>query len=262
MLGRIGDAVVIKNDFYKRWVAENGQARLDLIDSAAPFPPFTQERVKNENGVLFLAYFLVLLKLGEIDDATDRNGFSNLVHDLQEQFGLYNRHPGNHEALEAHDDYVGIAAVSSLFGFPFASQILQYGTKTGFCFNNLSPGTYAVEAQLQGGDIAFIAMCAGWVPELWNYAWFCGAILLNAFQSSKSPNNPASSTLLGWIKVVAITDALSRDKTFPKWVAWSWPFVALIFHLGLKRKYGGIKGAFAQYFSPMHPCVRLSELMG
>ena len=91
--------------------------------------------IDNDNGVLFLAFYMMLKKkLGKIDQSDLDHSF-RAIKSIEVEPGLFARAPNNIQ-MEAHDNYMGICSLSVLFEFAFAREIVELGTKTGFSYNN------------------------------------------------------------------------------------------------------------------------------
>lgn len=256
----------IKREWREKWCSQDGSGKLDLNDECPPFPPFTKSRVINENGVLFLSYFLVLLSEAELLEAEDKHKFLELVYSLYVEPGLTNRHPGNNITRESHDNIVGCAVGAFLCGaYGINAALHSYGVKNGYCYNNINPGKYDIRCLIQGSDAAVVAILSANQPPLWNYIWFLGGVLLNAFTSKNSKSNHASSALLRWVAVSGVSKAFERFPDFPYWMTLSFRVVKAIFDIRLKARYGskGIAGAMRLYLhregQPLHPCVRFAE---
>jgi hypothetical protein len=154
--------------FTEKWVSQTGLGRLD------PFPedstPWgTSETVTNENGILFLACFLMLSKQCDVDIFSRMPRFIGTVRSLEVAPGLYNRQPYFGEVsprYEAHDNYVAIAGLSAVWKLVFAREILEYGAKHRYNYNNREPGVWKIEQQRQPGEVAFYKLCAGLTPSL------------------------------------------------------------------------------------------------
>jgi hypothetical protein len=159
------------------------------------------------------------------------------------------------QKMESHDNSAGICAISAIFDFNFARQHVEYGTRTGFCYNNQSPGTFELRAVRQGGDIAFYKICAGMVPTLWETLWLCVGILIAGFKGWASTQN------LAWLKLRAIDIALERKAQ----VSLFGPTRAalfitnLVYNVCIWRRLGGMRYSFRRYFRAEHPINLLAE---
>jgi hypothetical protein len=233
----------IKQEFYTNWVSPNGLALLGNRDA------------ENSNGILFLAIFLMLLKKCDCLDQTDLDKSFVALEKIRIQPGLYKRAP-NHPELEAHDNYVGVCALSVLFELKDAREVVEYGTRTGFAYDNLNPNNPDSRSIRQGGEIAFYKICAGYVPTIWEFAWMCIGLLVTAFQTKSTKVNLPSNTNLAWLRLETLK--------FVK-INLSLPFkVSLfitesIFNIMLRKRYGGIQGSFARYFREEHPIRLLAK---
>lgn len=224
----------LKEEFYRDWVSTNGLALLG------------KGHKENDNGILFLAYFLYLVPTDKLDlDATFR-----VIKSLEVEPGVFARHPNN-QMLEAHDNYVGICALSVLFNFSFAREIVEYGTKTGFSYNNLDTSNQQIRTTRQGGEIAFYKLCCSYVPTVWELVWLVGGIAVAGFKGDHS------TTILSWLRLEAIK---RKDGPRPQWVVALIGAASLLFSIGVKKKWGNIKEAFKKYFVADHPINRAWSL--
>lgn len=257
-----------KELIYKTWVAENGQMRLDPNDMAPPFAGEDEGRVVNDNGILFLYYWhLLLIERGELD-SYDKGMFLNLVEKLRVKdfagvptFGLYNRHPGNVFRFEAQDNMAAIAGSQVTHDTKEASYIVSFGEYHGFNYNNLHPEIFELSQQRQGGEIAYYKICAGYMPELWNWFWFLGGIIANAFQRVDSSQNNPSTTLLAWMRISVVSKQFKTTLYFPQFMRITFDLVKWFWQYKLNSKYlQGMTTVFEKYFIwPQHPCRRYSQ---
>jgi hypothetical protein len=134
---------------------------------------------------------------------------------------------------EAHDNVVGICAISTLFEFVFAREVVEYGTRNGFCYNSENPGKFDIKHVHQGGDIAFYKLCSGMMPTIWEYVWMLGGMLVTILKGSASTKN------LGWLRCQAL---LLRNNLL--WVKILSQFMS--------------KSSFKNYFLAEHPITKLA----
>jgi hypothetical protein len=232
---------LIKQDFYNNWVSPNGLALLSI------------QGPENSNGILFLAIFLMLLKQCDCLDQTDLNKAYLALEKIRVQPGLYKRAPGN-DSLEAHDDYVGICAISVLFDFIDARSITDFGTRMGFSYDNITPDKPDPRSTRQGGEIAYYKLCAGYIPTLWEYIWLILGLVLASFKGTPSVIN------LAWLRIKTLLIVSDRFSTnLFGIIPVSMYFTSLIFNFNLRRRYGNLQGSFAQYFEELHPIRRLAK---
>lgn len=234
-------SIELKNEFYDKWVSPNGLALLNIGDP------------ENSNGILFLAMFLILLK--ESDDVIQDDLFKSFsaIKKIEVEPGLFKRSPSSQE-LEAHDDYIGICALSVIFNLATAREIVEFGTAHGFAYDNLSPELPSPKTIRQGGDIAFYKICAGFTPTIWEFVWMCAGIILAGVRGTPSVVN------LAWLRLKAISYAVFRAQTsLFGWLSTSIFFTSLIYNISVRKRFGGIQGSFAKYFIEAHPIRRLAK---
>jgi hypothetical protein len=235
---------IAKEYFTHYWVSETGLGRLDR------FPGDSQgdgenETVLNENGILFLVYFLICCDLSGVSINEHKDSILKTVRTLEREPGLYCRQPNNFVRHEAHDNYAAIATCSVMWpDLPFAREICGYGSRNGYNFNNVEPGKWELKQQRQGGEIGFYKACAAYAPTIWEWLWLLGGILTNAFSKPD-----ASTTQLTWMRLYALQKVhfkTSWQALFFYPVLWIWQF-------RFKQRYKTLGGLFAQYFKEEHP---------
>lgn len=183
----------------------------------------TPDRVYgSQNGLLFTAEFVVMLKKrGELTfDAKEH--FFNIYQKCMVEKGLFARGPG-HPEQEGPDDYVGIAALSYALDLPLAKWVLDYGRShpvswgpltLDYNYNNVTPNTLDPRGSSWLGRqpqlIAHLMWAAGETPPLWMRLWWCLVIVLSTFAEPGDQDARFLSWLLvntgkhGWIEKIAI----------------------------------------------------------
>ena len=228
------------------WISDDYLGRL-TPKSEGRFPG----RDDNDNGILFLA-MIFMLKC-KLKHPMQHSLVYDSIRALEKERGLYHRRRISPEIYEAHDNYVGICALSVIFGLVFANDIVRYGEKNGYNYNNVEPGKYELKCQRQGGDIAFYKLCAGYKAEPWYVVWMVGGLIVSSLRSSPSEMN------LGWLRFQTL-GLLDIDSSFTKAVIKTGELIVDVIHW--------IKGkdqlwAFANYYRPDHPVnVLAKELYG
>lgn len=232
----------IKDDFYARWITADGLALLGAGD-----PP-------NDNGILFLALFLMLCQKQNLLDELDITRSFNAIKSIEVAPGLYCRRP-NDTRMEAHDNYVGVCAISVIFSFVFARNIAEYGLSHGYNFNNTAPDTFEMRSLHQGGDVAFYSLSAGYIPAMWDHLWLCIGLLIAGFKGTPSVVN------LAWLRIQAIALSIEKKGFLPAshWATVSFFFVSLVYNIAIRVRFGGIQGSFLRYFRPEHPINLLAK---
>lgn len=243
------------------WVAENGLGRLEPYPESIEDGGFIdgngKECVRNENGVLFLALFLLVSKVAGQSPIAHAGKFGALVETLvRKPFrGLFNRRPYGDMPVnrhEAHDNYAAICGMGALFGLDYAKEVLSYGQRTGYNYNNVDPDKYMGQQQRQGGEIAFYKICAGYKPAVWEYVWLIGGLAINAFK------NDAGETQLAWLRLYV----MSRLEI--KGMLYNYAFF-LVCELWKFRKnivFKSLSGVFKKYFmAPTHPIHKMALMI-
>jgi hypothetical protein len=147
------------------YIAPDGGGKLEVDDKLPPFEGHNLPTTRNENPILFLVHMAqVCGDTRELEEA-----FELHIERTRIARGLFSRRPGDEDQFsQSHDNYVGIAAGSFMSRFNVAEEICIHGSRNGWIFNT-SPKQPAL--QLQGGDVAFIKLCAGWRPAIWESVW-------------------------------------------------------------------------------------------
>ncbi len=250
-------ALAIWDEFWENWVAENGLAKL-YGDGAVPqmFDGLGLKRPANDNGILFLAYFIFSARNAGLDMEVRSKrldvgtSIERLVRDGYR--GLFDRIPcggnPNYRVMEAHDNYVAIVALSLIYGLPYKNEILSHGQATGFNFNNVTPKKWDIKSQRQGGEIAFYYLCCGRNPEIFHYIWLLGGLIFSLFDSNAGRNN------LTWLRLCALSCAEIKSFifAFPLFiVSQVWLFTKWCFDESPKKN-------FQAYFSDKHPITQMA----
>lgn len=233
--------VEIRNLFYSRWTSEDGLALLLGPD---------KKDCDNDNGILFLAYFVFAYAHCSNDDlGFERIWTLRAIAKLENEPGLYNRRPG-FRGQEALDNYTAIAAISALLETRHADDICSYGRKHYWMFDNKSPKKFAWTNLRQPGDTGFYKMCSyDENPSILEIGWFIGGVLLHFFQN---PTKNTSVTLMHWIRLEAVT------RVYPD------GYYATLKQLWLQRidSYGGLSNILRIYFEPSndkHPLILIGK---
>ncbi len=243
---------LIIDEFWADWVAEDGLARLwpKEREIAAYGRQFRNGRGQvsayNANAILFLAYFMILAKSpkGRIEEVISSLEVDGIK-------GLYHRWPSSPYEHERHDNYAAIAVLSALYGLPFAKDIVEYGEKHFWYFNNIEPyRKFNIMSEddwaqvRQPGEIALYRACMGKFPGIFTSIWLCGGILVNAFNADPGKTN------LSWIRCTIL-----HKRPLFRPIVKLWAFIK-----GFRFK-GGIKEPLELYFTKEHPIAKLAALL-
>lgn len=210
-------------------------------------------RTTTENGILYYAEFLMLLHIRNDLDALDRARFYKLVKDLQVTPGLYDRGAGesinvpySERRTISHDNIDAVCAGSVICDYTFQDDVIQYGTKNLFMFNNVKPRL---------------------VPPVnpGNYSpWFCMAnknflafiflpfMIINLIITRFRNKQSTSSRKLYLLELYAITQ--KKKNTF-------FSLIAKVYFAGLVKIYGEdfIYQLYSIYYPAAHPLVAFSK---
>lgn len=219
----------LRREIFEHYVDRDGLVTIDRD----PTPQSTG------NGLLFTSIYLVLQKLrGEITDE-DGNKFIKPILNCQIEPGLYNRNPGRPDR-EAWDDYVGIAAVGAMLYRFFSTEIVQYGSRNAWCFNNENPGHFKPWAWHGRflGLIGVYLMAAGQQPS------FLQKLLIGSMLRSgvARDNADPGAKITTWLKTVIVKNYSAH-----------WDDDILEFNRSIVKHFGSLSGLFACYFGPTHP---------
>lgn len=191
------------------------------------------------NGLLYTGLFYTLLTLRNELTKEDCERFEKAVRgcEVDGYHGLYHRNPGRTTDLEAHDDYIGIAAGSFFTNTPMAREIWTYGDCNSWCFNNLDPGKKSPNVW-QGrfiGIVCFYTMAAKEDPS------FFQKLLFNSAIRGSIDSNNVSGKILAWLQV----QVAKKANVCPK--------ACELFEQSIVDDFGGITGLLSQYFPAGHP---------
>lgn len=231
----------LAQEYAEIWRTPDKQGKLEPTDEREGFTKESPRITKNENGQLFavMAYY----QMHEIGILPDEFSFDFLkMLELSEvPFfpGLYYRRYKDSGIRQSHDNIVAIVAGSLLFRTHHAAMVGMHGLKYGWCFNVQEPNSWDIRTCLQGGDIAFIKLCNGWVPTIWEVLWFTiGRIVV--------PHD-AGKVNLSQLRFKALRLAKERYKTMPTWV-WFFIDVANVFFDLRHKEHGRYDWAIDKYF--------------
>lgn len=252
------------NDFFTTsWVAENGLARLvhkDKEFQLEDFPVYDQmglETARNDNGILFLAYFLALSHLCSLKDKIyqKRADIGTTIERLVRlpYRGIFNRQPAGdkppHKA-EAHDNYVGICFISRMLGLGYEAHIVSYGIKHGWNFNNINPNVFDIKFQRQPGETAFYLICNKMRPDIIGFIHLLIGIIINAFKKNPGQNN------LTWLRLYTLSMISDEQGIFIKYCVL---FVTLFWGIMMMFRWNSFEEMFTAYFGKNHPISKMSS---
>lgn len=115
----------------------------------------------SDNALLFTATYILLCDEPE----TEKEMFSKFVDACQVQPGLYNRFPGCKDT-EGWDDLIGVAAASVRLGLNYHHEILAWGEKHNWTWDNVNPDSPSLSSFLGRYPtfLPFLQMACGQTP--------------------------------------------------------------------------------------------------
>lgn len=256
------EAQLVKIDALKNWFAEDGTMLLNPNEWREPFAGFEKTTAGNDNAILFAAEFYWLLEAHGLLEAGDAFRFEDTVADLvaHGQRGLYHRNPGRTDRYEAHDNYVGVVAGSTLFGLSLGADVIRYGETHGWTYNNLAPdetGISYIRFWRQPGEVAFYHLASYSQPDVFGFVWLFGSAVVSAFTASDN----ASGHLLDWLRFKAMDKSCAQK---PNWMCQALYPAKRFWISRLKSKTNGLgmEHFFKLYFggrNPANPLEKLSQ---
>lgn len=206
--------------------------------------------VKNENGILFHAYMMIASamvygkkSIQRFKDKTEKTIFM-----LEERPGVFNRNIGVSK-MEAFDNYLGICALSKVFGFKrFPKDILAHGKKT--FYNYSQDGKWHIESQHQLGEWMIYKLTAN---------DSINPVLMTAFTVGmnlgvSSENKSSSQALLQWLRYYIV-----HHSDFGGLSDVLWQNFKPKFQEKYRKKWSNIGKVSRKYFWDEHPLCRVME---
>lgn len=228
------------------YIAEDGLMRLNKTDSRLGYNGYQLETVHNDNGVLFLAHFVSLLP--KTQALLLKTMVAKLLKSLEwGEKGVFTVNPRRFNNNNSHDNYIAISYLSLYYDLSFGLEMSARGSEDGFTFQNYLQTRYVY---IQPKDRAFIKICAGIRPSLFEYINLFGSFIFNIFQDKRN----TSSTLLAWIRNAGCDLAFERHNDKPvlqKMLRWL--EVVRVYWLSKKD----VKFAFNFYFKDENHPIRL-----
>lgn len=190
------------------------------------------------NGLLYTGIFYTILALNDELTDDDRQKFEAAVSKCEVMPGLYNRNPLRPD-LEAQDDYIGIACASYFTRSKFALDILNYGKKTGWHYDNTNPKNDALSVWHDRffGLVAFYYMAARQPVPFFRKLGFNS----NLRRMIDAPLTQVNAKILTWLMI----SVAKRQNVCPQ--------ACELFEDHINNKYGNIQVLFKMYFPIDHP---------
>lgn len=236
-------------------------------DSDGLVTPNYRPQTKDEtgNGILYtsIAHCLMVMR-GELRDTYDYNMFYCVMRSCQVPdarprrlkpvpnviSGLFHRSPNKTQELQGDDDYIGVCAASKLMDAPFAREILKYGRKHRWSFNNLEPGKWTPRTWFgrKPQFVAHVMFSACQMPPLYLRLLWCASLLLSGLSRS------STGWMLSWLMTIS-AEGISPmcDQAISLWRC-----------LLRRSKFKSMKGVLRDHLNPNggieHGLVRYCDL--
>lgn len=234
----------LKREFVQQYLDIDGLCHLE---DQKGYP-----HVLNDNGILFAVYgYMLLHKAGKLDGA-DFLRFTHTIRTLTVETGNYKRRPSDEGVEEAHDNRVAISAGSVILG---AHQVARdqddYGSRNGYMFTVHKE--WRLKQLIQGGDVAFMKLCAGRLPYPTEWVWLLGGMLTAVLKGWSSTWN------LFYLRSYTLDLVFDKFST-TSWAPFkiSWTIISPILHFIAKKRFGGLQESLKKYFSPSHVLSRMA----
>lgn len=237
----------------RTWISDDGLMRLDPYPEDSRIGPTGVETVRNENGILWLVAHAFMLELAGVSIESKKEHFEKTIDSLARvgYLGLFNRHPWGTkkpDRHEAHDNYAAICAISVRFNLAYPRYILAFGERNAFMYNNVEPNKFEIKQQRQPGEIAFYRFCSGVPIPFWEYLWWIGGIISNAFRHNDS------ETHLCWVRLRAVK--LGEKGWWSKLQKFIFEMTVEFWLFKKRRQYPdgliGVVRHFYKYYHPIH----------
>jgi len=233
------EAIEIKNEFYSEWVTQEG---LGLLEPGKP----------NDNGILFLVFFQILLDIFGIYDEKDQAHFVNAHESIYVRPGEYKRRIEDF-GTDAHDNMLAIVVGAKLAKKDYiVEEICDHMDKTGGVSDHTTNSKWKLSQMRQGSEIAFYRIMANRIPFFLDMFWLCGGLIVNAIKSNYSSKN------LGFMRVWALT-------------RFGYSHLPYLYHASLYLCVGiwwaiitfkkGVLHNFSNYYVERHPILKLMRMI-
>lgn len=213
---------------------------VDVNRLVAPYPCNFFTRA-SDNGVMFTAELLILLKLrGELDANTQQYYVENIKKCFLEP-GLISRAP-NDRGQSPPDDHFALGAMGVILGYhDICKDILSYGLKHFGSFNNENPGKWTSKSFLWRMPQLLACIIAGAGKKVPLILCIYSALVL-LFSCRKVEPNKSDERRLAWL----LSKALSNQSLLVRLASKVW-FNRLRSHYGPE----GMKAVRSLYYHGM-----------
>lgn len=135
-----------KTNVYEHYVQDDGLVSVDRDPT----------HWSTQNGLMHLGLFVAMLDYLNLIEFSDQEHTVNTVSGCEKQPGLYDRDPGRPDLI-AHDDLIGASAASNLTeGVERSEEILKYGIRHLFFWNNTDRFTVSAFRGFQVGFMLYL----------------------------------------------------------------------------------------------------------
>lgn len=194
------------------------EAYKDFTDSIDQVHPAKNPPVgRSQNGVRWTSEYMILLKRYEECTEEDISRYKAMVDKCMVEPGLLSRFPGSGEQ-EGPDNYYSLLGACVYLGITrLPREILEYGQKNNFIYNNINPGKFTGSA-FMGRQLPLVACmyyASGKEPNAILKAALVVSLLLSA-NSSGMENQDAKA--LGYFQLLVVQGRSSFwDKIISYW---------------------------------------------
>jgi hypothetical protein len=136
----------------------------------------------SDNPILFLAYYISLLGKAKIPEWIA----------FEVKPGLLKRAPDRLDDSNSWDEYLGWAYLSK----QVAQDICAYGLENGWYFDNIKDNGWRFSYWRQPSQRFYLTVCAGFIPDILDKAWFYAAMIICMFHGKKRTSEILTQRLM------------------------------------------------------------------
>jgi hypothetical protein len=240
-----------------RWISMTGLGRLDPYPEDSIIGPDGRETVKNNYGVLYGVYFLTMAAISRINIMPHSVYIKEVIESLRRKdcIGLFNMHPHGDVRVDQFNNqknYVAIAGAGIWAKTNYAAEILAWGEKHKYNYNNVNPEIWDIKQEFSQSDMSFYRVMSGahvklvdWIICLWD-------LLRGAFSKE------ADETQFSWLKVYFLNQVDMENE----WRNWSLDIVTVLWKQIKILRLGTLESIFRKIYRKDHPIVKLASLLG
>jgi hypothetical protein len=231
-------------------VIQDASDRWINIEHLMNLSPNKQD-VDNANDVLYMAVFVQLIKLLDIDSAI-------YTYKAILGCGILRKEPGNFLRFKrdpiqtnSHDNYDAIAAIH----YSLADEIRIKGDEIGWDFNLTYDQGINLKTLRQPGTIAYTQLCAEKRPYLLNFSFLIIGLIIGSFSFNSHVHH------ITWMRSHKLRQVVARYAVDKAWLHLVLPLAVtfLIFDLASILKFGNRHQAVVNYYTEVdHPNRRLA----